>query len=190
MILAYLILSHLIGDFILQPTKLVLWKMKSKSGVFVHACVHFIVTLLILLPLILLGNLWLMLIALIISFSHFCIDQTKINYDIKHDKKVLPFLFDQLMHLFTILICYFFIREIPFERPSTSFFAIYSDLRLTIFLTALILVSKVVEIYNFQAQREKNKNARLKINTDKMLNRIIVMTFLYGLLMILSFYVQ
>ena len=190
MILGYLILAHLLGDFVLQPNKLVLWKIKSKIGILVHALVHFCINILVLLPFIIKGAFWLIPSALFISVIHFSIDQTKINYDLKHDKKVLPFLIDQLLHLLTILIAYFFLGKIELNIPKTQFYEIYTNIRIVIFLSLIILATTVVEIYRFQKQRERNRNATLKLNSDKMLNRLIVLTLVYALFMALSFYVR
>ena len=190
MILGYLILAHLLGDFVLQPNKLVLWKIKSKIGILVHALVHFCINILVLLPFIIKGAFWLIPSALFISVIHFSIDQTKINYDLKHDKKVLPFLIDQLLHLLTILIAYFFLGKIELNIPKTQFYEIYTNIRIVIFLSLIILATTVVEIYRFQKQRERNRNATIKLNSDKMLNRLIVLTLVYALFMALSFYVR
>lgn len=190
MILGYLILAHLLGDFVLQPNKLVLWKIKSKAGVFVHALVHFLINIIVLFPFIAKGALWLIPAALFISSIHFCIDQTKINYDLKHDKKVLPFLIDQLLHLLTILLVYFFLGKIELNIPNTNFYEIYTNIRIIIFCSLIILVTTVVEIYRFQKNREKDRKATLKLNSDKMLNRLISLTLIYILLMILSFYAR
>ncbi|MBI5754436.1 DUF3307 domain-containing protein, partial [Candidatus Peregrinibacteria bacterium] len=110
MILGYLIFAHLLGDFIFQPNRLVLWKIKSKCGILTHVIVHFILNLLILSPFIWNGHYWVIAAAFLICFAHFWIDEIKISYDLKHDKKVIPFLIDQLMHLLTILLVYFFIQ--------------------------------------------------------------------------------
>jgi hypothetical protein len=114
MILLYLILSHLIGDFVLQPNKLVHWKIKSKKGAFVHVLIHFIVNLLIFLPFLIKGYLWLIVVFFFMSFIHFWIDEVKIKYDLKYDKKVKAFILDQFLHLLIVFIAYIAIRYIYF----------------------------------------------------------------------------
>ncbi len=190
MLLGYLILGHLLGDFIFQPNKLVLWKMRSKMGTLVHAGIHFILNLLILLPFIINGYVWLIGVAFGLSFVHFWLDQTKINYELKHDKKVLPFLIDQMLHLLAILLIYFFIQNLTLALPTGSFYTIYADIRLIIFISFLILSTTVVEIYFFQRKREKNNNAVFKINPKGILKRITVVALIYALFMILSFYAR
>lgn len=190
MILSYFILAHLLGDFVFQPGSLVLWKARSKKGVFAHSLIHLAINFLVLLPFLINGYLWLIPAAAIISFVHFWLDLAKINYNLSHDQKVLPFVVDQLLHLLTILLVYFFISEIPLTLPEGTFYVVYSDIRIIIFLSFLILVSSVIEIFYYEKQRENNKNAKLKINTGKMQSRIIVLTLIYALFMLLSFYAR
>lgn len=190
MILGYLMFAHLLGDFIFQPTSLVHWKMKSKNGVFVHVLIHFMISALVIMPFIINGYVWLLGIVAFISFTHFWIDQAKINYDLKHDQKVKPFIIDQLLHLLTLLVIYFFIADIPFRLPSTYFYQLYSDANIIIFLSLIVFVSTVIEIYRFQQQREKNAKAQLKINSARVLTRITVFTLLYIVFMLIGFYAR
>lgn len=190
MILGYLIFAHLLGDFIFQPNRLVLWKIKSKFGVLTHVFVHFLLNILVLLPFIINGHYWLIFTVFIICFAHFWIDQAKISYDLKHDKKVMPFLIDQLMHLLTILLVYFFVQNTALTLPEGSFYSIYSDIRLVIFLSFLILCSSTIEIYHFQKIREKKHDATLKLNAKEMAMRITVFTLIYILFMVLSYYAR
>ena len=189
MIFSYFLLAHLLADFVFQPAKLVQWKMKSMLGTLVHVLIHFVVSAIILLPFILNGYHWLLLIIAGITTVHFIIDQAKINYDLKHDQKVKPFIIDQLLHLLTILIAFEFIRDKEFILPNTnSFYEFYANTDIITFLSFIVVVSTVVEVFNFQKKREKNDNAKLKINSDQVLGRIIVFTVIYAFSMILSFY--
>lgn len=190
MILGYLMFAHLLGDFIFQPTSLVQWKMKSKNGVFVHVLIHFAISALIIMPFIINGYFWLLGIIAFISFTHFWIDQAKINYNIKHDQKVKPFIIDQLLHLVTLLVIYFFIANIPLQLPTTYFYQLYSDAYIIIFLSLIVFVSTVIEIYHFQKQREKNARAQLKMNSSRVLTRITVFTVLYIVFVLIGFYAR
>lgn len=190
MILGYLILAHLLGDFIFQPSKLVIWKIKSKYGVFVHVLVHFVINLIILAPFILNGHYWPILAAFVICFVHFWIDQAKISYDLKHDKKVMAFLLDQLMHLLVMMLVYFFVQNLPLTLPTSGFYSIYSDIRAVIFFSFLILCSSAVEIYHFQKVREKKHDAKFKFNPRNIALRIFVFTLVYILFMILSYFAR
>lgn len=190
MILGYLIFGHLLADFIFQPNSLVIWKHKSKTGIFVHVLIHFFVSIIILLPFLINGYFWLIYVSAGLAFTHFWIDRVKINYDLKHDKKVIPFIIDQLLHLLTILLAYFFIQNISLELPETKFYAIYSDIRIIIFLSFIVFVSTVIEVYHYQKQREKDSQAKLKINSSQIFIRILVFSIVYLFFMLLSFYAR
>ena len=187
MILAYLIFAHLLGDFVFQPSALVKWKMKSMWGTLTHVAVHFLVNLFILLPFIINGYFELIYFVLGICFIHFWIDEAKINYDLKHDLKVRPFVIDQLLHMFTILVANFFLMEKLFVLPGNTFYKLYANINIIIFLSFLVVVSTVIEVYNLQKEREKNSNTNVHIDSKNMLSRIIVFTLLYSLFMFVTF---
>lgn len=188
MILAYLILAHLLGDFVFQPTRLVLWKMRSIIGVLVHILVHFAIIFLILLPLIINGYPWLILVILAITLMHFLIDQAKISYDLRHDKKVKPFIIDQLLHLLTILFVYFFIRNTSISLPETTFYDYYTDVRIIYFIALIVLATTFIEIYRFQRKREERKNPKFKLNKMSMLRRFFVFILIYLLFTFIAIY--
>jgi len=188
MILAYLILAHLLSDFILQPTKLFIWKNKSMLGVFVHVLVHLTLNVLLLLPLILNGYSWLLFLIFAVCFIHFFLDQTKIAYDANHSNKVAPFLLDQIMHFLTITIAYIFISNYKFDLPSSGFFTLYSNLHIPIFLSLLIIMTVGVEIYRFQRIREVNSRAKLQIDRKKALIRAINLGMIYVVFIFLLAY--
>ncbi len=190
MILGYLILAHLLGDFIFQPSKLVIWKIKSKYGVFVHVLVHFMANIIVLAPFILNGHYWPILAAFVICFIHFWIDQAKISYDLKHDKKVMAFLLDQLMHLLVMMLVYFFVQNLPLTMPTGGFYTVYSDIRVVIFCSFLIICGSAVEIYHFQQVREKKHDATFKFNPRNIALRIFIFTLVYILFMILSYFAR
>ena len=190
MILSYLLLAHLLGDFVLQPSKLVVWKRESKVGTLVHASIHFLLSLLLLSPFIVQGYYELIIVAFVVSFLHFWIDEAKIGYDLKHDKKVAPFLLDQLLHILVILSTFLVLRDLSYDLPQGGFYQAYQDMHILTFFASLIMVSRVFDIYYFQKYREKNNKANLKINTNKMLSRIIILCFIYSIFMLISFYAR
>ena len=188
MLLGYLIFSHLLGDFVFQPEKLVLYKMKNIRGVLIHVLIHFIVGNIILLPFIVNGYEWLVIINLGICFAHFWIDQAKISYDLKHDNKVQPFVIDQLLHLLTILIAYFLVSEVPMVLPEVWGHQVYTNINIIIFLSFFIFLSTAIETYRYQILREKDKSAKFKPNPKNILVRISVFSTIYLLFMFLAIY--
>ncbi len=188
MILAHLILAHLLGDFVFQPSSLVLWKMKNYKGTLVHVLIHFIVSSLVLLPYLINGYLWLIWIILAVCLAHFFIDLAKISYDLRHDKKVRPFVIDQLLHFLTLLVAYFFLSEITFVFPETDFYSLYNSINVILFAIVLVFLSTTIEVYRFQRAREKYKNPKLKLDTKSILFRIGVFTIIYAFFVLMAYF--
>jgi len=132
-----LILAHLVGDFLLQPTTWVKDKKKKKiksKYLYYHVGLHFL--------LLLITNQFdsnYFLGILFVALSHFGIDCTKLYFEKKKTEK-LWFFTDQLLHLLVIAIvvyCYF-----PYQIPISN---LYSQENLAL-ITALVLVTYVSAI--------------------------------------------
>jgi hypothetical protein len=138
-----LILAHLIGDFILQPTKWVLHKQSNKivsKYLYLHILLHFILYMLILWDL----SLW--KIALIVCIGHFCIDVLKLYIDAFFTNKSIPFFIDQSLHLLLIYCCVFY--ENLYEHTVSLFENIdWYLVTAIIFVTypAAIIMGKILE---------------------------------------------
>ena len=138
-----LILAHLIGDFILQPTKWVLHKQSNKIAskfLYLHVLLHFMLYMLILWDL----SLW--KIAIIISIGHFCIDVSKLYIDSLFNNKSIPFFIDQGLHLLIIYCCVFY--ENLYEHTLSLFNNLdWNLVTAIIFVTypAAIIMGKILE---------------------------------------------
>ncbi len=174
MIFTYLVLGHLLGDFVLQSSKMVRWKMRSFVGTFVHSFTHFLVLTIILLPFMWSDILYLVTITGLISIAHFFIDQSKISYDLKHDKKIKPFILDQFSHLLVLIIAYQFVRDVHLVQ-----IPYYTNFSLIIFAIVLIFTTEVIDIFKFQKKREKDKNAKFIRSKKEIRRRVITLTFIY-----------
>ena len=132
-----LILAHLVGDFLLQPTTWVKDKKKKKiksKYLYYHVGLHF---LLLLITTQFDSNYFLGI--LFVALSHFGIDCTKLYFEKKKTEK-LWFFADQLLHLLVIAIvvyCYF-----PYQISVSN---LYSQENLAL-ITALVLVTYVSAI--------------------------------------------
>jgi protein-S-isoprenylcysteine O-methyltransferase Ste14 len=132
-----LILAHLVGDFLLQPTTWVKDKKKKKiksKYLYYHVGLHF---LLLLITTQFESNYFLGIV--IVVLSHFGIDCAKLYFEKKKTEK-LWFFADQLLHLLVIAIvvyCYF-----PYQIPISN---LYSQENLAL-ITALVLVTYVSAI--------------------------------------------
>lgn len=104
-LLTKLLLAHLIGDFIVQPTSWVIaketHKIKSKY-LYLHVLLHFLVTM------VLLWDLKYWKIALLIMISHYIIDVLKLYLTPIVKNKSIPFFIDQLLHVGVIYSCAYY----------------------------------------------------------------------------------
>lgn len=108
-------LAHLAADFLLQPNWLVQWKEKRVAGVVMHAAIHGLIMLIMLLPL----RLDVFVTVAIVALLHGLIDQAKIAYQKKHKSFGEAFLLDQFAHL-VVLVAAIFLMRSPFHIFWTS----------------------------------------------------------------------
>lgn len=94
-----LFVSHVVADFLLQPTWLVKWKEKTAVGIIVHAIIHAAIMALFIWP----QTLRVLLVIAGIAAVHGIVDFFKINYQKKHPEFGASFLTDQLAH-FAVLV--------------------------------------------------------------------------------------
>jgi len=100
-----LLLAHLIGDFILQPTRWVLHKQSNKitsKFFYLHILLHFALYMLLLWDL----SLW--KIAVTVTVLHFIIDLLKLYFDGLFKNKSILFFIDQALHILVIYCCAFY----------------------------------------------------------------------------------
>jgi hypothetical protein len=121
-----------------------------------------------------------------LSILHFIIDEFKINYDLKTDNKVRPFIIDQILHLTAIFIAYFLVKDILITLPSGTFYDYYQDIKIILFVSLMVFFGVVIEVYRYQKIREIDKSAKLKLKPSKVLDRILVFTISYFLLLLLG----
>ncbi len=100
-----LLLAHLIGDFLLQPTRWVVHKEAKKAAspyLYFHVLIHFLLVLLLLWD----PAYW--KLALIIAVSHYLIDLCKLYANPLFRFPAIPFLIDQLLHLLVLYIAAYY----------------------------------------------------------------------------------
>ena len=96
LIFTKLLLAHLIGDFLLQPTRWIVHKEANKvrsKYLYIHVILHFVLTM------ILLWDLQYWKLALIIAVSHYFIDLAKLYATPLFRLRSIPFFIDQVLHL-------------------------------------------------------------------------------------------
>lgn len=179
LVAAYLILGHLLADFVIQPLKLVIWKNRSMWGLSVHVLVHFALYVLLLSPLIFNGNYWLFYPILGISLVHFWIDQGKIVFERKKGNKknrVKPFIYDQFLHFLTIFLALYFASETPLNPLEPS---LYTRFDLVLFLILLIIFTSVLDVLDYESRLETNPKAKIHLYSHQSLTRGLILTLLY-----------
>jgi hypothetical protein len=196
MIILYLILAHLITDFVLQPLKLIEWKLESWKGVLFHVMIFVILSLFLLMPY---SNHWQTWVAvLFIGLVHFISDQAKINVELRKDTKLGPFLVDQSIHLLSIILGGCFIMIQNFALPGEWFYEnIYLNENIWVFLILIIFFGYVIDIIIFEYRRKTSLIGKLtggklpfRKNYIKMLQRIAVLSIVYILYMVLWVYLK
>lgn len=167
-----LILAHLLGDFLLQPTAWVMHKEKKKAkspALYLHLLVHGVLILT------LLGfGFW--ILAIVLTILHGLVDLTKLYFQ-KSATKTAWFFIDQLAHLISILSIWwlFFRPELSLEWSPSSW----------IYATALLLITQVagiaiqVGLSNWSKDLDLSQESSLK-NAGKyigILERLFVFAF-------------
>lgn len=167
-----LILAHLLGDFLLQPTAWVNHKEKKKAkspALYLHLLVHGVLILTLL-------GFWFWILAIVLTILHGLVDLTKLYFQ-KSATKTAWFFIDQLAHFISILgIWWLFFRpEISLEWSPSSW----------IYATALLLITQVagiaiqVGLSNWSKDLDLSQESSLK-NAGKyigILERLFVFAF-------------
>lgn len=172
-LLLQLLLTHLIGDFLLQPTNWVKAKKRLKIAapqLYLHVLVHGLLVFT-------LTNSW--EIALTVLSVHYLIDLTKLYF--QQDKTERNWFFiDQLLHLISLLVIWMI-----FENPAIALDTVNQQ-RLLIYATAVILISypasiilkQVLSLWSPSAEKEGEKTLANAGQYIGIIERILVFVFI------------
>lgn len=134
-VLVKLLLAHLIGDYLLQPTAWVVNKEKKKHKsiyLYYHILLHGVLAFAIVF------EKDFLLYALLLAIFHGIIDYIKLQFQTKKTKRFW-FLLDQFLHVITLLAITFFYTKIPLDL---NFFGN----NFWIILTGIVLLTKPTSI--------------------------------------------
>ena len=170
-----LILAHLLGDFLLQPTSWVLDKESKKHKslfLYIHTILHGI------LAWILVGEIEFGWLALVLALTHGFIDFLKL-YLQKNETKRNWFIADQIMHIIVILVVTTIYRNLVLD------FDVYNN-SFWMFITGLVFLSKptsviIKNIISIWTPENKTENDNSLQNAGKyigILERLFVFCFI------------
>ena len=177
MIFIKLILAHLLGDFILQPNS---WvsdkenrKLKSKY-LYIHVLIHTVLSF------IFLWNIQLWWVAVLVGFSHFMIDVSKLYFQNIKTKKSW-FFGDQLLHIAVIIGVSFYFNEFNFEFLNNQ--SILKIVMAALFLTSptSIIIKTLLSSWTPVAEAQSNIQTESLSSAGKyigILERLLVFTFI------------
>ena len=173
-IIIRLLIAHIIGDFILQPSKWVAHKEKHKlssSRLYLHVAIHFVLAFLFLWD----TKLW--YIALLVAFSHLLIDAAKVTFQKKKNKRLYFFL-DQLLHVLVIVgIWYAMVgKHEVFELSENQWLLLLCVLFLT--QPASLIIKNLISIYTPKTELKKDDSLENAGKYIGMLERLLVFTFI------------
>lgn len=184
MIFLYLLLAHLLADFVLQPEKLVRWKQQAWGGIAVHGLVHLLISAILLA--VYFPNMNVLVAILLVAAAHFLIDWIKIFFEKGMDHYLGTFLLDQAAHLGVLALAASLLGHVPLNVQWEPLRWIYSDYSVVVGLCLLLGVTHVYELTLFQVYRKDG--ARYMPNYKAMVKRTILWGALYGLFLIFGVY--
>ncbi len=159
MITTYLIIGHLLNDFLLQPYRLIQWKMKNFGGVLVHVLLLAGVSAILLFPYLARWETWAVIGG--ISVVHFITDLAKINIALKYDNFPLPYIADQTIHFISILIGGGLLAKMEFALPDSWFYEnLYSNVWLWVVCLIIIFIGYMISILFLQTKKLVGKTIK------------------------------
>jgi hypothetical protein len=183
MVIFHLVIAHLLGDFVFQPNSLIKWKLRSWRGVFVHAFVISLLSLLLVFPYLGDPKAWLLIFFL--GLTHFAQDNMKVGYQkLKSaQRSFLPFFLDQVSHVFFIWLFGTQFVDLKMLDLNPNFEFYYTSVPLAIFINLAIFFTFAADIILYEAKRLRNPNLKYHRDTHGIWARLIAFTVSYALLL-------
>lgn len=170
-----LLLAHLLGDFLLQPSSWVQDKEKKKHKsiyLYIHTLLHGI------LAWVLVGEMAFVWWAMLLALSHGFIDFLKLYFQNAATKRTW-FIVDQIMHLIVIVLITAFYKNliIDFKVFDNHFWVLTTAL---LFLTkpTSIIIKNIISIWTPEDQNGSNTSLANAGNYIGILERLFVFCFI------------
>ena len=171
-----LLLAHLIGDFILQPTSWVQDKEKKKLKsiyLYIHASLQGILSW------ILIGDPWFVGYALLLVAIHGFIDYVKLFFQ-KKDNKRTWFIIDQIAHLVSLAVIVIAYQNLTFEINEENAKPFWILVTATLFLTkpSSIIIKNIITIWTPENNNKKDNSLANAGNFIGILERLFILCFI------------
>ena len=127
-----ILLAHILGDFLLQPTSWVAEKEKRKAAspkLYYHVLIHGILVMLVLWDL----EFW--TLAITVTVTHFLIDWAKLAFQKKKTMTVW-FIVDQILHVAVLIVV-----TIVWIQPDSSWQSVFQSIPILTVITAVCFLS-------------------------------------------------
>ena len=179
LILLYLIIGHLVGDFLLQTSKLVAYKKSCTFGIILHCLVIWASQFLLLLPYTASIKIW--LVVSLVAILHFIIDYSKIKIKKPPQFPIIPFSIDQLLHFIVLLLAYGIIKNesAVLFTDSWWFESLYQNQSLLIYFAGVIFFSYTFDIVLLTFKLQKNPQYQYSRGYFDMIIRVSVFALIY-----------
>ncbi len=169
----HLILAHFIADYPLQTNWLAKYKRNHAFGIFLHSFTHFVVSVILMIPFLHIGKIWLG--VLIIFATHTLFDQLKVTLGKK--TKWNPFLLyvlDQIAHLVVIYwVAVYYLGKIT-PQMSGFWLNLYTDSTIVSFFLTLTLVTYFYDVSRWTYLNTKKKRPYKRDYSMMCRNSLIV----------------
>ncbi len=169
-----LLFAHLLGDFILQPTKWVLHKQQYREKsiyLYIHTLIHG------LLIMIMIPQVDFIPWAILITVAHGLIDYLKLRFQ-KPATMRSWFVVDQVLHIAVLAICAtaFLDPSFNLSPPSDSFWIVLTS---AMFLTkpASIIIRTIISIWTPDTKETSEKSLANAGNYIGIIERLLVLCF-------------
>ena len=186
MFIFQLMIAHFLGDFFLQPNRLIDAKYKNPIGTFIHAMIIAACSALALFPFWHHTEIW---VAIgIIFIAHFIQDVIKVAYDKHYNPKnsPMPFFADQIGHLALIVFIGIYYGGLtPMSLPSIVNVFYFSEPFLLIVM-GILLITYTFDITRYQFKHMRDKKLKFVPNYNRMVNRILAFSILSFVIAVLS----
>ncbi len=170
-----LLLAHLLGDFLLQPTSWVLDKESKKQKskyLYIHTFLHGILAWLFV------GEMAFGWFALALAISHGFIDFLKLQFQNKKTKRNW-FLLDQILHLVTIMIIASLYKKlsVDFTVLNNQFWILITGI---VFLTkpTSIIITNTISIWTPESKNKNDDSLENAGNYIGIFERLFVFCFI------------